>query len=323
MRIVSLLPSTTEIAYALGLGDQVVGVTHECDWPPAVQDKPVVTSAALPHEGFSSADIDAMVAEQRGEKLSIYQIDKELLQELQPDLILTQALCDVCAVSFTSVEEAVRDLGGSPRILSLEPTTLEGIFQSITMTGQTTGTEQQATEVVEQLRQRVAFVQQRIETAQPPAPRVGFFEWLDPVYGPGHWMLELIELAGGVPGLGQTGLPSQQQAWDDVLAFAPEVLVLACCGFGVERTAAEAEAILPQRPGWQDIPAVQHGRIYAVDGNAYFSRPGPRIVDSLELLAYLLHPGLFGGWHNNENATEAIRSGYRALFSSQQPVSVV
>jgi iron complex transport system substrate-binding protein len=322
MRIVSLLPSTTEIAYALDLGAQVVGVTHECDWPPAVRGTPVVTSSALPDKGASSAEIDEIVSSQRGEQISIYHLDHALLRQLQPDLILTQALCDVCAVSFDTVQAAVRDLGGSPRILSLEPTTLEGIFETISSAGEATGKQSTAAAVVDELRQRVAQVQQRVQVSATDRPRVACLEWLDPVFGPGHWLPELVELAGGEPGLGTAGAPSRRVEWDEVLEFAPEVLVLSCCGFNVARTTAEAQHILPQRSGWHDLPAVQNGRVYAVDGNAYFSRPGPRIVESLELLAYLLHPALFSDWSGSD-AREHIRSGYQALFTDAQPVQIV
>ncbi len=311
MRIVSLLPSTTEIAYAIGLGDKVVGVTHECDWPPEVRGTPVVTGSALLHNATSSAEIDQLVTTQRGEQISIYQLDDALLQQLQPDLILTQALCDVCAVSFSTVQHAVRDLGGSPRILSLEPTTLESIFGTVYATGEATGHREEAAVVVDNLQQRVAYVRESVAAANVPAPRVACLEWLDPVYGPGHWLPELVEIAGGVPGLGQVGQPSQRVTWDDVQMFAPEVLVLTCCGFDVARTLEEAHQILPYRPGWQDLPAVQQGRVYAVDGNAYFSRPGPRIVDSLELLAYLLHPGVFAAW--NDAPPAAIRTGWQSF----------
>lgn len=295
MRIVSLLPSTTEIAFALGLGDQVVAVTHECDFPPEARARPVVTGSALDHSAASSAEIDAAVRSQLNDGLSIYRLDGALLDRLKPDLILTQALCDVCAVSFGTVERAVAELASAPHIMSLEPTSLDGIFGTILAVGSATGRREQALQLVAEGRARVERVRERAAQAHS-RPRVACLEWFDPPFGPGHWLPELVTLAGGRAGLGQAGEPSRRIAWGDVITFAPEVIVLTPCGFDLERAAAEAEAILPHRPGWSALPAVRNGRVYAVDGNSYFSRPGPRIVESLELLASLVHPELFAGW---------------------------
>jgi iron complex transport system substrate-binding protein len=295
MRIVSLLPSTTEIAFALGLGDQVVAVTHECDYPPAARALPVITGSALDHGGAGSAEIDASVRAQLGDGLSIYTLDQELLDRLRPDLILTQALCEVCAVSFGAVEQAVAALGGGPQILSLEPTTLDGIFGTVLAVGNATGRREAAQALVADLRTRTEAV--RARAAQVALrPRVACLEWFDPPFGPGHWLPELVEIAGGRAGLGVAGEPSRRISWGDMIAFAPEVIVLTPCGFDLDRTVSEAREILPHRMGWSALPAVRSGRVYAVDGNSYFSRPGPRIVDSLELLARLIHPDLFAGW---------------------------
>ncbi|MCU0490828.1 MAG: cobalamin-binding protein [Chloroflexaceae bacterium] len=306
MRIVSLLPSTTEIAYALGLGDALVAVTHECDYPPDARRKPVVTSSALDHSHANSAEIDAVVSAQLRDQISIYHLDHALLAQLKPTLILTQELCDVCAVSFATVQRAVRDLGGDPRILSLEPTSMAGIFETIVAVGGVTGREAEAAALVASLNARVAAVQQHTSAASG-RPRVACLEWIDPPFGPGHWLPEMIEFAGGTAGLGRPHQPSTRITWDDVLAFAPEVIVLTPCGFDLERTVLEAETILPTRPGWADLPAVRSRRVYAVDGNAYFSRPGPRMVDSLELLASLVQPELCPGWGPQD--------GMRHLFS--------
>ncbi|MFQ3661885.1 MAG: cobalamin-binding protein [Chloroflexaceae bacterium] len=301
MRIVSLLPSTTEIAFALGLGDHVVAVTHECDYPPEARQRPVITSSVLDHHNATSAEIDAAVRGQLRDGISIYHLNTALLEELQPDLVLTQALCDVCAVSFGVVERAVAEVGAAPRILSLEPTDLEGVFGSILAVGHATGQRARAVELVAQLRARVERVRERA-AAVTSRPRVAFLEWLDPPFGPGHWLPELIELAGGYAGFGAPGEPSRRVAWSEVVAFAPEVMVLAPCGFDLERTVREALAALPQRPGWETLPAVRSGRVFAVDANSYFSRPGPRVVDSLELLARLVQPDLFAGWGPPEAA---------------------
>lgn len=301
MRIVSLLPSTTEIAFALGLGDEVVAVTHECDYPPQARQRPVITASALDHHHATSAEIDAAVRGQLRDGISIYSLDTAMLERLQPDLVLTQALCDVCAVSFGVVEQAVAQVRAAPRILSLEPTDLEGIFGSILAVGNATGRRAQAVELVAQLRGRVERVRERAARATC-RPRVACLEWFDPPFGPGHWLPELVELAGGRAGLGAPGEPSRRVTWDEVVAFAPEVIVLAPCGFDLERASSEALAVLPRRPGWDTLPAVRAGRVFAVDANSYFSRPGPRVVDSLELLARLIHPDLFAGWGPPEGA---------------------
>ncbi|WP_298816481.1 cobalamin-binding protein [uncultured Chloroflexus sp.] len=294
MRIVSLLPGTTEIVCALGLGDHLVAVTHECDYPPTVRGLPVVTRSMLDHhEEVSSAEIDAAIRERARNDLSIYQLDHELLASLQPDVILTQALCDVCAVPLKQVEMVVA--GGSAQVLSFEPTSLDGIFGSIKAIGRALGVAERAEALVNDLTMRVERV--RAQALQVNyRPRVACLEWIDPVFGPGHWMPELIAIAGGQPLLGVAGERSQRVTWPEVIACAPEVIIAMPCGFSLERAVAEAQSILPQRAGWYALPAVRTGRVFAVDGNAYFSRPGPRIVDSLELLAELIHPELFAGW---------------------------
>lgn len=292
MRIASLLPSTTEIAFALGLGDQLVAVTHECDYPPEAQSLPVVTRSTLDHTEATSEEIDAAVRSQLRDDLSIYRLDHDLLHQLQPDLILTQALCEVCAVSFATVERAVAGISSRPQILSLEPTTLDGVLGTILAVGTATGARDQAAALVGALRERVEAVRQKAATIGA-RPRVACLEWFAPLYGPGHWLPEMVELAGGRAGLGTPGEPSRRILWGDVIAFAPEVIILTPCGFDLERAAEEAEAILPHRTGWWALPAVRSGRVFAVDGNAYFSRPGPRLIESLELLAALIHPDHF------------------------------
>jgi iron complex transport system substrate-binding protein len=300
LRIVSLLPSATEIVYALDLGDSLVGVTHECDYPQPACVKPVVTHSLLDHTSSTSEEIDQAVSQQLRDGLSLYRLDRDRLAALAPDLILTQALCEVCAVAYGEVERTVRDVsaeygGIAPRVLSLEPQSLDDILTTIEQVGTATGAEPRAIAVVAELRARVARVRMRAVTAKR-RPRVACLEWLNPTYGPGHWLPELVELAGGRPGLGVAHANSRRVAWNDVIAFAPEVIVVAPCGMDLRRTIEEAQRVLPSRTGWNALPAVRQGRVYAVDGNAYFSRPGPRIVDSLELLAELIHPELFVGW---------------------------
>lgn len=299
MRIVSLLPSATEIVYSLGLGDALVGITHECDYPPATRTKSVVTRSVLDHQHATSDEIDLAVRQQIRDGLSLYALDRTLLHTLHPDIILTQALCDVCAVSYGEVERAVRDVshdfaGLALRVLSLEPHTVDDILATIMSVGAATGTQQRAQVVVSELQERIDRVRRLAGSVR--RPRVACLEWIDPPFGPGHWLPELIELAGGRAGLGNLGGDSRRILWDDVIAFAPEVIVVMPCGFELQRAADEALRVLPYRTGWEALPAVRNGRVYAVDGNAYFSRPGPRIVDSLELLAELIHPEIFAGW---------------------------
>jgi iron complex transport system substrate-binding protein len=300
LRIVSLLPSATEIVFALGLGDALVGVTHECDYPPAARSRPVVTHSLLDHTGATSEDIDHAVTQQLQDRLSLYELDRELLAQIMPDLILTQALCEVCAVAYGDVERAVRDISVdqgtlAARVLSLEPRGLQDILATIEQVGVATGAGPRATALVSELRARIERVRSRAALAER-RPRVACLEWLNPTFGPGHWLPELVELAGGRPGLGVGQSDSRRIAWDDVIAFAPEVIVVTPCGFDLARTVDEAQRVLPGRTGWEALPAVRQGRVYAVDGNAYFSRPGPRIADSLELLAELIHPELCAGW---------------------------
>lgn len=300
MRIVSLLPSATEIIYALDLGESLVGVTHECDYPDEVRGKAILTHSLLDHSNATSEEIDHTVRRQLQSGLSLYGLDQALLAQLRPDLILTQALCEVCAVGYGEVERAVRDVsaeyaGAAPQVLSLEPNRLGDILATIASVGAATGRSEQAAALVADLRGRVERVRARVAPIAR-RPRVACLEWLDPVYGPGHWLPELVGLAGGQAGLGTAGQDSRRVPWGDVIAFAPEVIVITPCGFDLARTIEEAQRVLPHRPGWHALPAVRHGQVYAVDGNAYFSRPGPRIVDSLELLAELIHPDHCAGW---------------------------
>ena len=290
MRIVNLLPSATEIVCALGLDDQLVGVTHECDHPPCVRDLPKVTRTLIPHDA-SSAQIDALVREQLTTERALYHLDMDTLEALAPDLIVTQALCDVCAVAEAEVLDAACRLPGNPPVVNLEPMTLAEVFDAITAVGAAAGHPDRAADVVAGLRRRVDAVAAR--TADIPTtarPQVAFLEWIDPLFNGGHWNPELIELAGGVDVLGSPAAASRTITWESVRAARPDVLFVACCGFSTER-ALEDLPLLQARPGWDDLPAVRDGRVYFSDGNAYFSRPGPRLVDSLEILAAALHPG--------------------------------
>ncbi len=287
MRIVSLLPSATEIVCELGLGDSLVGVTHECDYPAFVRGLPKVTRTLVPHD-TPSGQIDAVVREKLEGARALYGLDLEVLERLKPELIVTQALCDVCAVAESEVKAAACALPGAPRVVSLEPMRLAEVFDCLRLVGEAAGILERAREAVARLEARVAAVERRTrEIAE--RPRVALVEWIDPPFGCGHWSPEIVRLAGGVEVVGREGLPSRTTPWPEFVAAAPEVLVVACCGFDRERTRQDLP-LLASYPGFRELPAVRSGRVYLLDGNAYFSRPGPRLVDSLELLAYALHP---------------------------------
>lgn len=290
MNIVSLLPSATEIVCALGLGDSLVGVTHECDYPPFVRNLPKVTTTLIPHDA-TSGQIDALVREQVSGEQALYHLDIPTLEALAPDLIVTQALCDVCAVAAAEVTDAACRLPGNPPVVNLEPMTLDEMFDAILAVGAAAGRDAVAAEIVAGLRARVDAVAQRTATIRlDQRPRVAFLEWIDPLFNGGHWNPELIGLAGGIDVLGSPAGASRTVAWRQVVDAQPDVVFVACCGYTTERALADIP-LVEAKSGWADLPAVRNGRVYVTDGNAYFSRPGPRLVDSLEILAHSLHPG--------------------------------
>jgi len=288
VRIASLLHSATEIAFALGLGDQVVAVSHECDYPPEASNRPVLTKSAIHRKIHSSLEVDQEVERRGGD---IYEIDTKLLDELKPDLILTQELCAVCAVSYTKVKEAARVLDSDTKIVSLEPNNLEEIIDNIRLVGRMTGKVSRAEELASQLSRRIERVKERTRRVEQ-RPRVFFMEWLQPPWAGGHWIPQMVDYAGGVEGLGTLGKPSRRIGWDEVVDYQPEIIVLSPCGFDLDGVLKEVQA-LASYSGWDRIPAFQSSNIYAVNASAFFSRPGPRVVDGLELLAHIIHPGLF------------------------------
>ena len=290
MRILSLLPSATEIVYALGLGDRLVGVTHECVFPPEARAKPVVTVPRFASEALDSRSIDEAVRQARP-GWSVYEIREDLLRALQPDLILTQDLCDVCAVSYDEVRRAARVLNSAATIVSLEPRTLDEMLETIRLVGDLTGRQRAAADLVARLRERIEGVAGHAQRLGQ-RPGVACVEWFDPPYVAGHWVPEMVELAGGIDLLNRPGQPSRRVPWDEVATAAPEVLVLLPCGLSLERARAELPALRAQ-VGWAALPAVRDGRVYLVHGPAYFNGAGPRLVDGLEILAHLLHPEAF------------------------------
>ncbi len=281
MRIVSLLPSATEIVCALGLGEFLVARSHECDYPPEIQHRPVITYSLIPPD-LPSHEIDRVVSETLTTHATLYGLDVDLLQQLEPDLLITQALCEVCAVSFNSVQEAVSQLSPRTRVLNLEPTSLQGVLDTFQQVADAAGVPERGRALIEAFQARVERVRQR--TQNRPPVRVSFLEWIDPPFACGHWTPELVALAGGIEGHGRAGQPSRRLEWQEVLAWRPEAIVIACCGFTVERTLQDLP-LLARMPGWDALPAVQSSAVFITDGNAYFSRPGPRLADSLEWLA--------------------------------------
>lgn len=287
MRIVSFLPSATELAFALGLGDDVVGVSHECDYPPEAKTRPAVVHCAIPLENLSAAEVDTAVSTQLRVGGSIYSIDTDLLKALEPDLILAQDLCEVCAPSENETERALAALGGKAKALTLAPRSLREIYDNIRQLGEAADRAAAAETLIAASQARVARLAEALRGA--PSRRVFFVEWIDPIFCGGHWVPEMIELAGGFDALGQKGGDSVRVAKQDVLQWAPEIVVISPCGAHLE-SAAEQAATFVRDPFWSTLPAVQSGDVFAVDASSYFARPGPRVFDGIEVLAHVFHP---------------------------------
>ena len=291
MRVVSLLPAATEIVAALGRLDDLAAVSHECDHPPAVRAKPRITRCEIHGNRLPSAEIDRWVRTQLRETGTLYTMDEPLLRRIAPDVIITQRLCDVCAVGYESVTALAATLPGPPRVVNLAPERLGDVFQDVLNVGAALDARDAARDVVAALQARVNAVRRRTRTLA--RRRCVLLEWIDPPFRSGHWGPEVVECAGGVDPLGVVGADAAEVSWETIHAAAPEVLVLACCGYDVARTLADVP-ILEARDGWHELPAVRERNVWAIDGSAYVSRPGPRLVDSVELLAQCLHPDVFG-----------------------------
>ncbi|WP_273889274.1 cobalamin-binding protein [Rubrobacter naiadicus] len=289
MRIVSLLPAATEMVALAGAEDELVGVTHECDHPPGVRRLPKLTSTPVDPSCMSSAEIDAAV-NRLSDEGSVYALDAGLLARLRPDLVLTQGLCDVCAVSPSLVEEAVSGLHPRPAVFSMDPRSLGEVLEDALAVGEAVGRAEEVRGRVASLRERLRRVGELSSSTEPV--RVVCLEWLDPLFGAGHWVPEMVKIAGGEEAVSEPGEPSRRIGWEEVVRASPEVLVLMPCGFDARRAAREGR-MLARLPGWENLPAVAQGRVWAVDANSYFSRPGPRLVEGVELLASILHPELF------------------------------
>jgi iron complex transport system substrate-binding protein len=290
-RIVSLLPAATEIAAALGLMDQVVGVSHECDFPEEANARPRVTHCPVHNARLTSNEVDQWVRRALHDNGTIYTIDEPLLRRLRPNVILTQKLCDVCAVGYGTVARLAETLPGPPRVVNLEPASLSDIFDDIRRVAEACGAPKHAQALIAKLSERVEAVRLRADRISH-RPRCFLMEWVDPPFCSGHWGPELVEIAGGQDSLGRKHRPSAQVDWRQVIEACPEIIVLALCGYDINRARRDYE-LLQTFPDFNSIPAARDGEIYLVDASAYFARPGPRLVDSLEILAGILHPEEF------------------------------
>jgi iron complex transport system substrate-binding protein len=312
MRIVSFLPSATEMVCALGLSEELVGITHECDYPPEVQGKPIVVTSVLPLETMTQREIDEAVTARLRNGQSLYQVDERLLNDLQPDIIITQDLCQVCAPSGNELSQALKVLSRKPEILWMTPKSISGIEDNIRALGKATGLDRRAGELIAGGRARLESIAAQTRT-MPVRPRVFCMEWLDPIYCSGHWVPELVRIAGGLDALGREGSDSVRIRWDDVRKWDPEFLIVIPCGFHIDKV-VEQTPKLCEYDGWAGLAAVRKSQVYAVDANSYFARPGPRIIDGAELLAHVFYPDRFS-WNGPSTAyrrvelTEFSRTG--------------
>ena len=289
MKIVSLLPSATELICGLGLRDQLVGVSHECDYPLSVVGLPILTSSRIP-SGLESGEIDRLVTDQLKNDEALYDLVMAPLTELEPDLIVTQALCDVCAVSGNDVARAIGSLPGEPQVVNLEPICLNDVLDTVDLLAQAAGCVAQGDRYRAELQERIDAVAERSKTVTN-RPRVALLDWLEPLFDGGHWSPEIIDLAGGEPCFGDKQEPSQRRSWAQLIDAQPDYIVVALCGFNIERSMQDVEAFLAC-DGFKELRSIKKTTVFLVDGNAYFSRPGPRLVDALEILAHALHPDI-------------------------------
>lgn len=291
LKIVSLLPAATEIVCALGLEENLVGRSHECDFPESVKQLPVCSEANFA-DGLSSAAIDIKVKEILADALSVYTVKRDVVKELAPDVVITQAQCEVCAVSLTEVEEALQDhLDKDARIVSLQPNSVEDIFNDIKTVAAALNVPNEGERLVEDLQERVEIIRHKLKFAENK-PTVACIEWLEPMMLSGNWMPELVNIAGGINVLTEPGKHSPYVQWDDIRLQNPDIIVIMPCGFSIERTIKEVDILL-QLPGFNELKSVKNNRVYIADGNQYFNRPGPRIVDSIEILAEIINPKQF------------------------------
>lgn len=308
MRICSLLPSATEVIALLGLSGDLVGISHECDYPPSVKRVPIMVEPIIPsHEG-ASADIDRQVSQIIASGQRLNRLKNHLLRQAQPDLIVSQDLCHVCAVTPDQLHEALSSMLRQPTILTLNPSTVQDVIDDVVRIGDAAGRPAEGRRLAMQLRDRLERIQTRIQ-GTPHRPRIVCIEWLSPLYAAGHWVPEMVQLAGGQDALGQPGCPSRVVTWDEVLTASPDFLIIMPCGFSVERTHAELFHLM-QQPGVWQLPPDLAQRTFLVDASSYFSRPGPRLIDGIELLAAILNPSA----HDHIHESMACRLGPRPIY---------
>jgi iron complex transport system substrate-binding protein len=288
MRICSLLPSATEVIALLGLSDELVGISHECDYPPSVRSVPVMVEPLIPSHGLASTDIDRQVSQLVASGQRLYRLKDHVLQQARPDLVLSQDLCHVCAVTPDQLHDALGSMPQQPIVLTLNPSTVHDVIDDVVRIGDAVNRSAEGLRLAAQLRDRLNAIRTRVQSISH-RPRVVCIEWLSPLYVAGHWVPEMVQLAGGQDVLAQPGSPSRVVTWDEVLDATPDVLIVMPCGFSVERTHTELFQLM-QHPGEWDLSSDLAQRTFLVDASSYFSRPGPRLIDGIELLAAILHP---------------------------------
>jgi iron complex transport system substrate-binding protein len=303
MKICSLLPSATEVIALLGLHDELVGISHECDYPPSIRNVPIMVEPMIPPHGLASADIDKQVRQLVASGQRLYRLNDHLLRHAQPDLILSQDLCHVCAVTPDQLHDALCSMPRQPTVLTLNPSTVLDVIDDVVRIGDAAGRSAEGHRLAAHLRDRLETVHTRIQTISN-RPRVVCIEWLSPLYIAGHWVPEMVQRAGGQDVLAQPGSPSRVVTWDEILAAAPDILIVMPCGFSVERTHTELLQLMQHTDQWRPSPALAE-HTYLVDASSYFSRPGPRLIDGIELLAAILHPSD----HNHIHESIAYRLG--------------
>ena len=289
MKLVSFLPSATEILYELGVGDDVLAVTHECNYPVEAKAKPRVIHSSFDPQKMSSQEIDKKVIELVSSGQDIYILDEQVLKKANPDLIVAQGICEVCSPYTREIDKAVSLLGGKPEVLVLDPKNLDDILQNIITVGEKVGRQDKAQDFVLQLQKRIFHIK---DTSKISRPKVLCIEWLDPLFSAGHWVPQMVDIAGGINGISSTGEKSRKMQIDEIIQFDPDIIVLMPCGFDVSRTILEYEKLSEDKQ-WKKIKAVNRGEVYAVNANEYFSKPGPRTVTGLEILAKIIHPDTF------------------------------
>jgi iron complex transport system substrate-binding protein len=289
MRLVSFLPSATEILYELGVGDDVLAVTHECNYPAEAKTKPRVIHSSFDPQKMSSQEIDNKVTELVNSGKDIYILDEQVLKKANPDLIISQGICEVCSPYTREIDKAVTLLGGKPQVLVLDPKNLDEILQNVIQVGDRVAKQEKAKDFVIKLRKRIDHIK---DIPKISRPKVLCIEWLDPLFSAGHWVPQMVEIAGGINGISSTGEKSRRMQIDEMAKFDPDIIILMPCGFDVSRTILEYEKLLENK-SWRKIKAVNRGEVYAVNANEYFSKPGPRTISGLEILAKIIHPDTF------------------------------